>query len=104
MSTCETFYFLYWTKQWFKLHEDIRSIKSAKNIKKVILDFIAKKENSVYAIHDIPGPKLLTRLRSKFSHLNECKFRHNFKNSNDPMCPCGLESETTDHTTSCAAN
>ena len=43
------------------ISEDIRSIKSAKKSKKVIPDFIRPKENSVYAICDVSGLKLLTR-------------------------------------------
>ena len=30
-----------------------------------------------------------------FNHLNEHKFRHNFNNTVDPICLCGLEPETT---------
>ena len=60
-------------------------------------DNIRSKENSIYAIHDISGLKLLTRLRLNFSHLNEHKFRHNFKDTINPMCNCGFEPETTDH-------
>ena len=41
--------------------------------------------------------KLLTRLRLKFSHLNEHKFRHNFLETLNPMCSCGSEPETTGH-------
>ena len=48
-------------------------------------------------MHDTEGLKLLTRLRLNFSHLNEHKFRHGFKNTVDPMCKCGLETETTLH-------
>ena len=40
--------------------------------------------------HDINGAKLLTRLRSDFSHLNE----HDKIN---PMCSCCKEPETTLH-------
>ena len=72
-------------------------IEFAKQFKKTILDFIKPKENSIYAIHDISGLKLLTRLRLNFSHLNEHKFRHNFKDTINPMCSCGFEPETTDH-------
>ena len=41
--------------------------------------------------------KLLTRLLLQFSHLNEHKFCHNFKDSVGPMCTCGTETETTSH-------
>ena len=54
------------------------------------------KENSIYAIHDISGLKLVTRLRLNFSHLNEHKSRHNFKDTVNPVCSCGFEPQTTD--------
>ena len=79
-----------------KLSDEIRSIESSKQFKKTILDIIRPKENSVYAIHDISGLKLLTRLRLNFS-LNEHKFRHILKDTINPMCSCGFEPETTDH-------
>ena len=54
-------------------------------------------ENSVFAIHDNNGIKLLTRLRLNFSKLNEHKFRHIFLDTLNPMCSCGSEPETTAH-------
>ena len=35
------------------------------------------------------GVKLLSRLRLKFSNLNEHKFRHNFEDAPSPMCNYG---------------
>ena len=32
-----------------------------------------------------------------FNHLNEHKFRHNFRDTINPMYSCGFEPETTDH-------
>ena len=37
------------------------------------------------------------RLRLKFSHLYEHKFRHRFNDTINPMCGCGTEVETTEH-------
>ena len=51
----------------------------------------------MFFIHDPQGAKLLSRLRLKFSHLNEHKFRHNFKEYVSPMCACRLEIESTQH-------
>ena len=48
-------------------------------------------------MHDTKGLKLLTHLRLNFSHLNEHKFRHVFKDTVDPMCKCGVETEITLH-------
>ena len=51
----------------------------------------------VYSILDPPGLKLLSRLRLNLSHLNEHKFRHNFRDQINPLCSCNLEIESTDH-------
>ena len=80
-----------------KLSDEIRGIESSKQFKTTILDFIRPKENYICAIHDISGLKLLTHLRLNFSHLNEHKFRHNFKDTINPMCSCGFKPETSDH-------
>ena len=48
-------------------------------------------------MYDSLGEKLLTRLRLKFSHLKEHKFRHGFADTINPMCACGADVETTEH-------
>ena len=90
-------FFAYCINEWLKLSDEIQSIEFSNQFKKTILDFIRSKENSIHAIRDISGLKLLTCLRLNFSHLSEHKFRHNFKDTNNPMCSCGFEPETTDH-------
>ena len=55
------------------------------------------KQRSLFAIHDPGGVKFFSRLRLKFSHLNEHTFRPNFRDAPSPMCDCGSETETTDH-------
>ena len=77
--------------------EELRKIKSTVQFKTKILSFIRLQENSVFKIHDINGIKLLKHLRLHFTHLNEHKFRHNFRATIDPICRCGLEPETTLH-------
>ena len=52
-------------------------------------------QRSLFSIHDPVGVKLLTRLRLQFGHLNDQKFRHNFKDCLSLMCDCGAETETT---------
>ena len=49
---------------------------------------IKSNEQLLFSIHDPQGVKLLSQL--KFSHLNEHKFRHNFKEHARPMCGCGI--------------
>ena len=48
-------------------------------------------------ICDSLGVKLLTRLRFEFSHLNEHKFRHGFKDTLNLLYTCGAEVETTEY-------
>ena len=50
-------------------------------------------ENSIFDIFDPEGLKLLTRLRLCFSHLNEHRFRHNFKECLHPLHTFNLETE-----------
>ena len=59
--------------------------------------FEVKKGNYSFSVHDPLGAKLLTRLRLKFSHLNEHKFRHGFNDTVNPICACGTEFKTTEH-------
>ena len=90
----ENSFFPYCIKEWSKLNDKIRNIKSINKFKVTILNFIRPKGNSVFHINDINGIKLLSRLRLNFSHLNEHKFRHNFNDTVDPMCACGREPAT----------
>ena len=84
-------------KEWGYLSKELRNIDSINTFKLSILDFVRPRENSVFAVNDINGLKLLTRLRLNFSHLNEHKFRHDFNDTINPMCLCGKEPETTLH-------
>ena len=88
-------FYPYSIKQWCALSDEIRNIVSVNKFKETTISFIRLKENSVFAIHDTKGLKLLTRLRLNFSHLNEHKFRHGFKDTVDPMCKCVVETEIT---------
>ena len=83
--------------EWIKLDNTIRDAESIKQFKSMLKNFLSLNQRSLFSIHDPVGVKLLTRLRLQFSHLNEHKFRHNFKDSVSPMCDCGAEIETTSH-------
>ena len=39
----------------------------------------------------------LTRLRLRFSHLKEHKFRHGFLDTLNPLCNCSLKDEDNEH-------
>ena len=94
-KTFESPFFSHCAKAWGNLSEELRNIDSINTFKSNILNFVRTRENSVFAVRDINGVKLLTRLRLDFGHLNEHKFRHNFNDIINPMCSCGKEPETT---------
>ena len=70
----ESSFFPYCAKEWGNLSEKLRNIDSIKTFQLSILNFVRPRENSIFAVHDINGLKLPTRLRLNFSHLNEHKF------------------------------
>ena len=90
-------FFPYSVSQWNKLSPVIRNSNSYPIFRNNLLELIKPLENSINKIHDPLGIKLLTRLRLDFSHLREHKFRHNFRDTLNPMCNCSLEPENTSH-------
>ena len=59
--------------------------------------FIRPVQSSIYNVFNTQGLTLLTRLRLGLSHLDEHRFRHNFKDCINPLCSCSLEVENTLH-------
>ena len=80
---------------WEKLKADIRNAKSISIFNKLIVS--KKHGHSFFTVYDPLGEKFLTRLRLKFTHLKEHKFRHGFTDTINPMCACGTDVETTEH-------
>ena len=83
--------------EWNKLDINIKSMTSCTAFKNALLSFIWPKHVDPVGIHTPIGLQLLTRLRLGFSHLNEHKFGHNFRDFLNPLCECKLEPETTSH-------
>ena len=83
--------------EWNKLDCDIRNSDSLNIFKLSLLKFVRPVANSVFDINNPYDLKLLTRLRLGLSHLRYHKFRHNFQDCINPICDCGLETETTTH-------
>ena len=52
---------------------------------------------SLCNLHEPLGVYFLVRLRLQFSHFNEHKFCHNFKDCVNPMWDWGAEIETSSH-------
>ena len=90
-------FFPFCISEWDKLDYSLRNAESIQLFKSILKEFFNLKQKSLFSIHDLEGVKLLTRLRLRFSHLNEHKFRHNFKDTPSPMCDCGSKTETTRH-------
>ena len=59
----------------------------------MLREFLNLKQKSLFVICDSSRLKLLTRLRLRFSCLNEHIFLHNFEDIPNPMCDCGSETE-----------
>ena len=87
-------FFSYCIKIWNGLDPDLQNKNSYKEFKSKISPFIKMKSNSIFSVHDGYGVKLLSRLRLNFSHLNEHKVQHGFKDGNKCMCDCGSATET----------
>ena len=75
----------------------MRNSESISIFKNKLLSFIRPAQSSIFNIFDPVGIKFLTRFRLDFSHLNEHRFRHNFKHCLNPLCSCSLEIEDTLH-------
>ena len=78
-----------------KLDSFIRTSETFMLFRKRLLEFIRPEANIIFNIHSPMGTKYLTRLRLGFSHSKEHKFEHNFQDSVDPLCSCGIETKST---------
>ena len=91
-------FFPFCMSQWNVLDGHIRNLPSISRFKSAILKFLRPVPNSIYKLDNDPGVVLLNRLRVGFSHLQEHKFRHGFRDTTDPFCSCRTNSvETTEH-------
>ena len=91
-------FFPYCIAQWNILDSRIRDLPSVSTFKKAIFEFLRPKPSSVFGASDNKGVVFLNRLRLGFSHLNEHKFRHGFRDTLDPFCACRTNSiENSQH-------
>ena len=72
-------FFPYSIIEWNKLDINLHNAKSFLIFRNSLLKIGRPMQNSIYNIHDPVGIKYLTRLRLGLSHLNEHKFKHNFR-------------------------
>ena len=90
-------FFLYTIIEWNKLAPDLRNSESFSACKKGILNFIHPSPNSIFNCHNPKALKFTTWLCQGLSHLRYHKFKHNFQDSLNPLCNCGLITETNSH-------
>ena len=83
--------------EWNKLEPELRLAPSTAVFKKKFLSIIRPPTKSVYGIHDPKGLSYVTQLRVGLSKLNFHKFKHNFRDTINPMCPTSDGIEDTEH-------
>ena len=86
--------------EWNLVDNEIKSSASNGEFERKLLAIIRPPRTPIFNVHDIICIKQLTKLRFKFSDLNEHKFRHNF-DCLSPICDCEKASE--DNEFSCTA-
>ena len=83
--------------EWNKLQPELRHAPSVAVFKKKLLSIIRPPAKPVFGIHDPKGLSYLTQLRVGLSKLNFHKFKHNFRDTINPMCPTSDGIEDTEH-------
>ena len=65
--------------------------------KEILLSFTRPPPKLVFRIHDPKGLSILTHLRVGLSKLNFHKFKHNFRETLNPLCAINEGVEDTEH-------
>ena len=71
---------------WSQFVPEIQTSESIAVFKNKLVSFIRPSKRSIFNVNDPEGVKYLTRLRLRFSHLNEHKFRHGFLDILNLLC------------------
>ena len=82
---------------WNNIDLKTRKINSLMSFKNSLLGVGWPTAMPMYGIQNPIGLKFLTRLQLGLSHLNEHKFKHNFKDCVNPLFSCSLEIESPSH-------
>ena len=83
--------------EWENIDPDTRNASSLGIFKEKLNKIIRPTPKQVFGIHDPKGLAALTQLRVGLSALNFHKFRHNFNDTLNPMCPINDGVEDTEH-------
>ena len=88
-------FFSHLINEWNKLDPNICSFSNYYIFCDAMLKIKRPVEREIFSINDPIGIKMLTRLRLRFSHLCEHKFRYGFKHTLKTLCSCSIEAKTT---------
>ena len=83
--------------EWNTLDQEVRLSPSLSIFKTKLSKLIRPTPKLVYGIHDSKRLAILTQLRVGLSKLNFHKFRHNFRDTVNPLCPANDGVEDTEH-------
>ena len=83
--------------EWNTLDQEVRLSPSLSIFKTKLSKLIRPTPKLVYGIHDSKGLAILTQLRVGLSKLNFHKFKHNFRDTVNPLCPANDGVEDTEH-------
>ena len=83
--------------EWTKPEPELRLATSFAVFEKKLSTIIHPPAKSVFGIHDPKGSSYLTQLRVSLSKLNFHKFKHNFRDDINPMCPTSHGNDETEH-------
>ena len=83
--------------EWNKFDPEIRLAPSVAVFKKQLLSIIRRPAKSFFGIHGPIGLSHLCQLRVALSKLNFHKFKHNFRDTINLLCPSNDGIEDTEH-------
>ena len=83
--------------EWNDLDPEIRLAPSVAVFKKMFLSLIRPPVRFIFGIHDSKGLSYLIQLTVGLNKLNFHKFKHNFRDTVNPMCPTNDGIEDTEH-------
>ena len=80
-------FYLHCLSEWNRIDPEIRLAPSVAVFKAKLLSIIRLPTKSVFGIYDPIGLSYLSQIRVGLSKLNCHKFKHNFRDTVNPMCP-----------------
>ena len=81
----------------FTIHHKVKESLTIGSFKNKLLSLICPPPKPVCSIHDPKGLAMLKKLRVGLSLLNLHQFRHNFRDTLNPLCPSNDGAEDTEH-------